>query len=50
MIGIDINDSPFIAACLDINADGIWSFDRHFIKQKTIRVYTTKEIAGLSKG
>ncbi len=43
MRSIDIDDSPFIAAALEIGAD-IWSDDAHFKKQDKITVYTTKEL------
>ena len=41
---IDINDSSFIATCLAISADGILSFDKHFKKQKKIKVFDIREI------
>ena len=41
---IDIKDSPFIAAALSTKADGIWTEDRHFYKQKRVRVYSTNEL------
>ncbi len=40
---IDINDSSFIATALAINADGIWSLDNDFKRQKIIRVFDTKD-------
>ena len=40
---IDIDDSPFIATALAENADGIWSFDDDFKKQKVIKVFEIKD-------
>lgn len=42
----DIEDIPFIATALAFNCP-IWSDDKHFQKQNSIRIYTTKEIIGL---
>ncbi|PJC44590.1 hypothetical protein CO038_03290 [Candidatus Pacearchaeota archaeon CG_4_9_14_0_2_um_filter_39_13] len=41
---IDIKDSSFIACALAIDADGLWSFDKYFKKQKRIRVFDIKEL------
>jgi len=43
---IDNDDVPFIAAALSLNCP-IWSEDKHFKKQKIIKVSTTKEILRL---
>jgi predicted nucleic acid-binding protein len=40
---IDEDDIPFIAAALYLNCP-IWSDDRHFKKQKEVKIFTTKEI------
>ena len=40
----DVKDVPFIALCLALSADGIWSDDKDFVNQKDIRVFTTKEL------
>jgi predicted nucleic acid-binding protein len=40
---IDPDDTPFIAAALAIRAD-IWSDDRHFDKQKKIKIWKTKDL------
>ena len=40
---IDKGDSPFIAAALAVDA-GIWSDDRHFEKQKRIKIWKTKDL------
>ncbi len=44
MKGIDEKDSPFIATTLAVNADRIWSLDKDFLKQRKVRVITTKEL------
>ncbi|MEK6800659.1 MAG: PIN domain-containing protein [Nanoarchaeota archaeon] len=44
MKDIDIKDSSFVATALAINADGIWSFDDHFNKQKEIKIYGVKDL------
>lgn len=41
---IDSDDVPFIAAFLAFNKCPIWSDDSDFQKQKTIKIYTTKEL------
>jgi predicted nucleic acid-binding protein len=41
---IDIKDSPFIAACLAVGAGGIVSFDEHFKRQTTIKVFDVNEL------
>ncbi|MBI4144284.1 PIN domain-containing protein [Candidatus Woesearchaeota archaeon] len=43
---IDPLDIPFVAAALASNADGIWSFDKGFQKQKVVRIITTNELLG----
>jgi predicted nucleic acid-binding protein len=42
-------DVPFIAAAIALNCP-IWSDDKHFKKQKTIKVFTTKEMLDKIKG
>ncbi len=41
---IDDKDTQFIALALSIENDGIWSNDKHFEKQKKIRVFKTIDI------
>ena len=41
---IDPKDAPFIAAALATGAD-IWSDDKHFEKQKKVKVWKTSELA-----
>jgi predicted nucleic acid-binding protein len=40
----DVTDVPFVACCLALKADGIWTEDKDFKKQKTVNVFTTKDI------
>ncbi|MBI4439342.1 hypothetical protein HY638_00035 [Candidatus Woesearchaeota archaeon] len=40
---IDADDTPFIAAALAIKAD-IWSDDKHFQKQKKVKVWKTSDL------
>ena len=44
MKDIDIDDSTFIATALAINADGIWTFDKHFKQQAKVKVISTKDL------
>ncbi|MHA1300638.1 MAG: PIN domain-containing protein [Candidatus Helarchaeota archaeon] len=42
---IDEKDVPYIALALTIkDCDGIWTNDKHFKKQKEIRIFNTKEL------
>ena len=41
---IDEKDTQFIALALSIENDGIWSNDKHFAKQKKIKVFKTIDI------
>ena len=42
---IDVKDSIFIALALSTDNEGIWSEDKHFEKQKTVRIWKTQELA-----
>ncbi len=44
MASIDNKDSVFIALALTTKNDGIWSEDKHFEKQKCIKVWKTKDL------
>lgn len=44
---IDPDDVPFIALALSLPNDGIWSNDKHFLKQKIIKVWTTEDLIKL---
>ena len=44
MKNIDVKDSSFIALCLSLKADGIFSFDKHFLQQKAVKVFLPEEL------
>ena len=44
MRDIDIDDSACLAAALSMECDGIWSHDRHFVRQDRIRIWLTKDL------
>jgi predicted nucleic acid-binding protein len=44
---IDEKDTQFIALALSIENDGIWSNDKHFEKQKKIKVFKAIDILNL---
>jgi predicted nucleic acid-binding protein len=44
MKGIDIKDVPILAAALAIPIDGIWSHDKHFEKQRKIKIFLDKDL------
>jgi predicted nucleic acid-binding protein len=44
MAAIDVKDAPFIALALSFDCDGIWSQDRHFERQRVVRVWKTEDI------
>jgi len=41
---IDTDDVPFIALALSFPNDGIWSEDKHFLRQKKVRVWRTRDL------
>jgi predicted nucleic acid-binding protein len=41
---IDPDDSPFIALALSVVNDGIWTDDHHFMQQKEIKIWRTKDL------
>lgn len=43
---IDEKDAPFLALALQLGLP-IWSNDKHFQRQKEVRVYTTRDILRL---
>lgn len=45
----DINDISYVAACISIEAEGIWSHDLHIIEQKKVKTFTNIEMLNLSK-
>ncbi|MHB1869207.1 MAG: PIN domain-containing protein [Nitrososphaerales archaeon] len=44
---IDPDDAPFIALALATDNDGIWTEDRHFERQKSVRTWRTADLLGL---
>jgi predicted nucleic acid-binding protein len=44
MLKSDLDDSSFVALALAIRADGIWTFDKHFLMQRKIRIISTAEL------
>lgn len=44
MDSIDPDDTPFIAASLGIENDGIWSDDKHFDKQNKVKIWKTRDL------
>jgi predicted nucleic acid-binding protein len=43
----DKDDVSFLALAIIEEVDGIWSDDKHFLKQERVRVFTTRGIVGL---
>jgi predicted nucleic acid-binding protein len=44
MESVDENDAPFLAVGLALKLDGIWTEDRHFLRQDLIRVFHTSDL------
>ena len=44
----DIDDAPYLAACLASKAIGIWSHDLHLLNQKKVSVFTNIVMLKLS--
>ncbi len=44
MESVDENDAPFLAVGLALKLDGIWTEDRHFIRQDLLRVFHTSDL------
>ncbi len=40
----DKHDLPFLACCLAIGAEGIWTHDKDFLRQKRVRIFTNKDL------
>jgi predicted nucleic acid-binding protein len=47
MRDIDVTDAAFIAVSLASNADGIWTEDKGFSRQKIVKVYSTIDLIEL---
>jgi len=41
---IDENDSPFLAVGIALGIKGIWTEDRHFLRQNLLNVYSTGDL------
>jgi len=46
---IDRDDVPFVALALSFPNDGIWSEDKHFLMQKKVKVWRTRDLLKLVK-
>jgi len=46
---IDRDDVPFVALALSFPNDGIWSEDKHFLRQKKVKVWRTRDLLKLVK-
>ncbi|MDI6916566.1 MAG: PIN domain-containing protein [Thermoplasmatales archaeon] len=44
MKNIDPDDFPFLALALSFENDGIWTNDKHFFRQKEVKVWRTKDL------
>jgi predicted nucleic acid-binding protein len=44
MKDIDPDDFPFLALALSFENEGIWTNDKHFLKQKLVKVWRTKDL------
>jgi predicted nucleic acid-binding protein len=47
MKSIDIKDKWFLAVGMALHLDGIWTEDKHFSQQKTLKPFTTKMMLDL---
>ena len=45
----DLKDVPYIAACVATKAEGIWTHDPHFKKQKRVKVFTNIDLLKLGQ-
>ena len=43
----DIDDVPFLALCIALKADGIWTDDKHFMEQDKVKVFRTDDMIKL---
>jgi predicted nucleic acid-binding protein len=41
---VDENDAPFLAVGLALGIGGIWTEDRHFVRQDILKVYSTGDL------
>jgi len=40
----DMDDVPFIALALSFPNDGVWTEDRHFLEQRRVKVWRTRDL------
>ena len=45
----DESDVPFIALCLHLKANGVWSHDKHFMNQKKVKIFMTSDMINLAR-
>jgi predicted nucleic acid-binding protein len=43
----DAGDFPFIALCMALKADGVWTEDKHFLNQGKVKVFRTSDMIRL---
>jgi len=41
---VDENDAPFLAVGFALGIEGIWTEDRHFLRQDILKVYSTGDL------
>jgi predicted nucleic acid-binding protein len=41
---VDVNDTSFLAVGLALHLDGIWTEDRHFLRQDLLKVFHTNDL------
>jgi predicted nucleic acid-binding protein len=46
---IDKEDSPYLAVCLAMKAEGIWTHDQHLKEQNLARIFTNIDFLNLKK-
>ena len=44
---IDAGDVPFVALALSFPNDGIWTEDKHFLKQNIVKIWLTRDLLKL---
>lgn len=45
----DKSDTPHLAVCFAVNAEGIWTHDPHFKEQKKFKVFTNIDMLNMGK-
>ena len=46
---IDMSDVPFVALALSLPSDGVWTEDKHFLRQSRVKVWRTRDLLKLLK-